>query len=271
MRTPKIEALHRAINWLNNYIENKKDSKLPSTVSILSNIHKLECNPLDISPIESNSWLTGFTDSDGNFSINIHKRSNKNSTRVQLYYRLEIKQNYQNSATIQPLLCSNNDCSDLNTTLRVCREPVLVEQMKQRLSREKLLNNRSSNIRIETVPHEFLSSFYPIMAKIGLYLGVTVYSRCRLINNKIFHSYTIMAHNSNSLSKIIDYFEKYPLLSSKYLDYKDWVYVLELQRANKITSTYLDKAEKIRLDFNSTRTTYTWDHLKFCFYNKKKE
>ena len=53
MRTPKIEALHRAINWLNEF----------------SNC-KINCLNLDLSSIESNAWLAGFTDGDGNFSIN---------------------------------------------------------------------------------------------------------------------------------------------------------------------------------------------------------
>lgn len=52
-RTPKIEALHRLINWLNN--KNKFET--------------LELLPLDNSNILSNSWLAGFSDSDANFYI----------------------------------------------------------------------------------------------------------------------------------------------------------------------------------------------------------
>ena len=210
MRTPKIEATHRAINWLNNYIVKNKTSKLPSTISIISKINILENLPLDESPIESNSWFAGFSDADGNFSINIHKRSNKNSTRVQLYYRLEINQNYHKS----------------------------------------LLHTEENK-----------SSFFPIISKIGLYLGVTVYSRSRLIKDKVYHSFTVISHNKNSNLKVCDYFNKYSLLSSKYLDYKDWSYILELQNSNKITTSYLDKAIKIRTDFNKTRKTYMWNHL----------
>lgn len=51
-RTPKIDQLHRLIDWMN-----KKNSM---------NIVKL---PLDISPIDSNAWLAGFIDADGNFYI----------------------------------------------------------------------------------------------------------------------------------------------------------------------------------------------------------
>nr|QKJ80185.1 hypothetical protein [Hypsizygus marmoreus] len=208
MRTPKYEAKNRAIDWLNQYIVKNSNSKLPSTINILSKIHNLEIKPLDTSPIESNSWLSGFSDADANFSINIHKRSNKNSTRVQLYYRLEIKQNYH-------------------------------------------ITDHEGN----------KASFYPLMSQLGMYLGVTVHSRSRLIKDKYFHSFTVISQNKNSNLKITDYFDKFPLLSSKYLDYKDWAFILKLQNSNPITTSYLDKALKIRTDFNSTRTTFNWNHL----------
>jgi len=215
MRTPKIEALNRAIIWLNDYInvnmstQTKNTNKLlPSTKLILSKISKLEIKPIDTSPIEKNSWLSGFSDADGNFSINIHKRTNKNSTRVQLYYRLEVNQNYHKADS---------------------------EGTK--------------------------SSFFPIMSKLGLYLGVGVYSRSRLNKDKIYYSYTVISHNKESNSKVCDYFNKYPLLSSKYLDYKDWAHILELQNLNNLTTSYLNTAIKFKTNFNKTRSTFTWDHL----------
>jgi hypothetical protein len=80
MRTPKIEALHRAINWFNTY----------------DNL-ELECLNLDNSPIDSNAWLAGFTDGDGNFSINLIDRKKKGiitSKRVQTFFRIELRQDY---------------------------------------------------------------------------------------------------------------------------------------------------------------------------------
>jgi hypothetical protein len=170
MRTPKCEAKNRAIEWLNQYIEKNTNSPkgLPSTLNILKQIHPLLTKPIDKSPIESNSWLSGFSDAGANFSINIHKRSDKNSTRVQLFYRLEIKQNYQITD------------SDGNK-----------------------------------------ASFFPLMSQIGMYLGVTVHSRSRSFKDKNFHSFTVISQNKISNLKILDYFSKYPLLSSKYLDFKD--------------------------------------------------
>jgi hypothetical protein len=80
MRTPKIEALHRAINWIN---ENDNSS--------------IACLGLDNSPIDSNAWLAGFTDGDGNFSISLIDRKKKGKVttkRVQTFFRIELRQNY---------------------------------------------------------------------------------------------------------------------------------------------------------------------------------
>jgi LAGLIDADG endonuclease len=216
MRTPKIEALERTINWLNEYIIKNKFSKLPSTKFILSQINHIELKSLDNSPINSNSWLSGFSDADANFSINIYKRSNKNLFRVQLYYRLEIKQIYH-----------------------------------------KL---DSDNKKV---------SFFSIMSKLGYFLGVNILSRIRIKKDKQYYSYIVIAHNKKSLIKIKEYFKFHPLLSSKYLDYKDWFYILTLQEDNPITTSYLNKAINIRKDFNKTRTTYNWDHLNDCYLIKK--
>src|SRR5260221_458657 len=145
--------------------------------------------------------------------IKIQKRTNKNTTRVQLFYRLEINQNYHKSNASQ--LEGNN------------------------------------------------ISFFPIMSKIGLFLGVTVYSRSRINNDKIYYSFIVLSSNKSSNSIVCDYLNKYPLLSSKYLDFNDWAYIVKLQNINKLTTSYLDSAIKIRTDFNKTRTTFVWDHLQF--------
>jgi group I intron endonuclease len=80
MRTPKIEALHRAITWFNQF----------DNCSI-------DCLGLDNSPICSNGWLAGFSDGDSNFSITLTDRKKKGkvpSKRVQTFFRIELRQNY---------------------------------------------------------------------------------------------------------------------------------------------------------------------------------
>ena len=69
MRTPKIEALHRAIAWYNDNMD--------------MDIQHLD---LDLSPIDSNSWLAGFTESKSSFIVST---PNKNHTRV-LKYKLMV-------------------------------------------------------------------------------------------------------------------------------------------------------------------------------------
>lgn len=54
MRTPKIQSLHRLIDWMNN----------PKNQA--SNIPKL---PINLEPLGSNPWLSGFIDADGHFSV----------------------------------------------------------------------------------------------------------------------------------------------------------------------------------------------------------
>jgi hypothetical protein len=214
MRTPKIEALVRTINWLNNYIKNNENSKLLSRKNILMKIKPIIVKDLDLSSIDSNPWLAGFSDADANFSINIHKRSNGKS-RVQLYYRLEIKQTYHR------------------------------------------LDSQGNKI-----------SFFTIISKVGKLLGVNVLSRIRQVKDKEYYSYTVISHNKDSQLKIIEYFNTYPLLSSKYLDYKSWLYILLKQKENPLTNSSrlaLEIAQKIRKDFNKTRTTYNWNHLKNCY------
>jgi LAGLIDADG endonuclease/Cytochrome C and Quinol oxidase polypeptide I len=230
MRTPKHEALQRSISWFNNYIIKNKDSNLPSTIGILSNIYSINCKPLDESIINSNAWLSGFTDADGNFSLNIHKRKNKNSTRVQPYFAIEIRQSYHR-------------CN--------------IKNLKQGKESSNTLNNL-----------DLQNSYYFIMSKLASYLNVNLYSRNRIINDKVFSSFTVMATNQNSLDAVISYFNKFPLLSSKYLDYLDWLKIVQLRRDSVYTTTYLDQAINIRKDFNKTRTTINWNHLKNSYINK---
>lgn len=58
MRTPKIEALHRMINWCNLHNYGIKPG-----FEIIS-------LGLDISPLQSNNWLSGYIDGDGSFYLN---------------------------------------------------------------------------------------------------------------------------------------------------------------------------------------------------------
>lgn len=83
---------------------------------------------------------------------------------------------------------------------------------------------------------------------------------------------TIIVHDGNTkvkYSPIIEIvFNKYPLLSSKYLDYKDWESVLTLiDVKSSFTDVFiLDRSKNIITNFNSTRVNITWDHLNNNYY-----
>jgi len=207
MRTPKIEALHRAINWLNE-----------NSAVILSTLNcNLNCLNLDLSPIDSNAWLAGFTDGDGNFSINLvdrKKNGKMTSKRIQTFFRIELRQTYH-------------------------RE-VAVEQGGD--------------------------SYFPIMNKISTYFGVNLYSRTREQKDKIFYAFMVISHSAITHEKVINYFNLYPLYSSKYLAFKDWSKVVELSklRAGKIlTLEEVSEVKKIKEQFNSKRKSFDFSHLDY--------
>lgn len=198
MRTPKIEALHRAINWYN------KSYNL-----------NIELLGLDLSPIDSNSWLAGFSEGDANFSINLTDRKKKGlvtTKRVQCFFRIELRQNYHREASIE----------------------------------------------------QGGTSYFKILTDIARYLDVNLYSRSREVKDKIFYSYMVVSHNMNSHLKVIEYFDRYPLYSSKYLAYKDWKSLLEqikIWEGKPLTKENISDIQKIKDQFNKNRTLFDFSHL----------
>ena len=200
MRTPKIEALHRAINWYNTY------DNLAA---------HLECLSLDNSPINSNAWLAGFTDGDGNFSINLVDRKKKGiitSKIVQAFFRIELRQSY----------------------------------------------HRDVPINLGGI------SYFYILTKIAGYLNVNLLSRTREKENKIFYSFMVISHSSISNKKVMEYFDKFPLYSSKYLAYKDWSYLVNkniTRNSKPLSKEDIIEIEKVKAQFNSKRELFDFSHL----------
>jgi hypothetical protein len=74
LRTPKIHQLYKLIDWLNKHHN--------------TNINKL---PLKESPLANDSWLSGFIDSDGSFSV-LHTKVENNAKKRKISCRLRIEQ-----------------------------------------------------------------------------------------------------------------------------------------------------------------------------------
>lgn len=183
MRTPKIEALHRAICWLN---ENDNSS--------------IDCLDLDLSPIDSNSWLAGFTDGEsGGFYLSIYKR--KNTTRLLLQFKLEIKQVYPNNVNW------------------------------------KLIG----------------SAYFTIFSELCEYLKTSLVSRTIHLNN-IGFLFIIIAHSPYSQDIIMEYFDKFPLLGKKALDYADWREVrLKIQNKEHLHPMGLEHIKIIQKRFGGNQ------------------
>jgi LAGLIDADG endonuclease len=82
MRTPKINALHRLIDWLN----------IKSTDGF-----KLSKLSLDNSSLGSNPWLSGFIEADGNFYCEFKLNSKGIATLIKDYMRISQKQSYKST------------------------------------------------------------------------------------------------------------------------------------------------------------------------------
>lgn len=201
-RTPKIEALHRLINYFNN---SDSGEKIPT-------------KGLDNSSLDSNAWLAGFTDADGNFDINISKVKNKKHLRVRLLFRLEQKQ----------------------------------------------VSNKDVDVFFGG------SSFFMICSEIADFLMTSLISRKRVFNNKESLTFIIRTFNKESNTKVCEYFDKFPLFSSKFLNYQYWREIHMAQVSKKeghfYTTEYFQRCIQIKSQFNTKRTQFNWSHLSNFYF-----
>lgn len=108
-------------------------------------------------------------------------------------------------------------------------------------------------------------SYESILTSIANFLGCSLLIKEQKATGNSY--YTLAASSQRSLKIIIDYIEKYPLFSSKYLDYKDWKEIVELILENKhYTEEGLAKTDSIRKNMNRQRTFFNWDHLNYLIF-----
>ena len=74
----------------------------------------------------------------------------------------------------------------------------------------------------------------------------------------------VISHSALSHVKVINYFDRFPLYSSKYLAYKDWSYLVEqtrLRAGKVLTQKEILEVERIKSQFNSKRKSFDFSHL----------
>lgn len=192
LKTPKIHQLYNLIDWLNQNHSEK--------------IVKL---PLNKKNFCENSWLSGFIDSDGSFSVQ-HTKVENGAKKNKISCRLRIEQRMLDPITGKSYA---NVLSDLTDFLNC-----------------KLLTRKQ-----KSTGNEY---------------------------------YTLTASSKISFFVVLNYLQKYPLFSSKYLDYQDWKEIVLLILENShYTEKGIKKVECAKSSMNRQRTNFTWNHLEKLLFH----
>lgn len=235
-RTPKYEASIRAINWLNNYI--------------------LEADKMD-NKLKRNNKGDNFIEYNNKIRNNILKNINI----------INIKPIDTSNLWSNPWLAGFTD-ADGNFSISLYKRKNnninvgLYYRLEIRQRYTKVLDINNNKIDV---------NYFDIMTSIANMFNTNLYSRKRNLklqnqeNYKDYYSYIVAVTKIENLSLVVKYFEKYPLLSSKYLDYKDWKKIIDLAIIKGNKPSHIECKElaiKIRNNFNKTRKNINWDHLK---------
>jgi len=183
-RTPKIEYLYRAIDYI-NIVHN-------------ANIKKL---PLDKSNLLSNPWLTGMTDSDGNFHISL--------------------------------------CGTYALTGSACK------------GRGRIICSFTLKQRMIDKPTKL--SCVPFMTELADLF------KCK-INYKGENEIVFVVQANSKHYLVKSYFNEFPLMSSKYLNYLSYLKGLDYL-GKSLTNKEITEIQTIKNTMNSKRTYYNWDYL----------
>jgi hypothetical protein len=124
LRTPKIHQLYKLIDWLNKHHS--------------ANIDKLL---LKESPLANDSWLSGFIDSDGSFSV-LHTKVENNAKKRKISCRLRIEQRMLDPVT-------GNSYLDILTTITKFLNCSLTTRIQKYTDNEYYTLTASSRYSIE--------------------------------------------------------------------------------------------------------------------------
>lgn len=86
--------------------------------------------------------------------------------------------------------------------------------------------------------------------------------------DKPYPQYRVRTTNLKGNLSLENYLNNFPLFSSKYLDYKDWIKVLDYFKSNDHNSN-IENIISIKSGMNDRRTVFNWDHIS-NFYNLDK-
>lgn len=125
-----------------------------------------------------------------------------------------------------------------------------------------LRNKVSCRLRIEQRMVEPKSnlSYFSILQEISLFLGCNLLTRKQTSTGNVYYSLTASSHKS--LVTISNYFSRYPLYSSKYLDYLCWNKAVILILSDQhYKNSNLVEIDFLKSQMNNSRIVFNWDHL----------
>lgn len=110
--------------------------------------------------------------------------------------------------------------------------------------------------------YDFMSEIAKLLdSKLGVTIGESVHPQYRVRTTSLA---------SNTI--LLNYLTEYSLFSSKHLNYLDFLKVLELKKANRLSPGdvhYLNNVRQIKEGMNNKRTLFFWNHLQ-GFYKLEK-
>ena len=137
----------------------------------------------------------------------------------------------------------------------------------KRRTTDKILTKGRIEVRFALEQRQQLSdctenfSYKPIMLKIQSFFNIS--TDLRISKHNIDKNYWIIEVTSlNKLYFLIQYLNKFPLLTAKRNDYDDWLKVYQLiQHKKHLTEDGKILIKEIKSNINKNREIFNWDHL----------
>ena len=104
------------------------------------------------------------------------------------------------------------------------------------------------------------ASYFDVLTEIAKFLQCNLLTRKQISTGNQY--YTLTASSRRSILMVTNYFDRFPLYSSKYLDYLDWSNAVRLILEDKhYTESGIIKIDELKSKMNNQRNEFNWDHL----------
>ncbi len=129
-------------------------------------------------------------------------------------------------------------------------------QVRTSLNSKLLRLGVSFELTQSRINHDGLSKL-AFISTIADFLNVKVNS---IREKSKFPQYRVRTSTLLSNTKLINYLYNYPLIGTKYMDFKDWSQIINFFMS-KTEKQHVKQICKIKSQINNNRTIFNWDHL----------